>query len=81
MYLHVVTVSHRCIVQLSYLLSLSLSDFAYVDSQQPDLPHHICIIRDFKLVSFYWVSQHTVYPECMYTYLRVAIENRDTGDV
>ena len=33
-----------------YCCSLFNADFAYVDSQQPDLPHHICVIRDFKLV-------------------------------
>ena len=42
------------VIQLLYSL---LSDFAYVDSQQPDLPHHICVIRDFKLVSFPSISQ------------------------
>lgn len=26
-------------------------DYAYVDSQQPELPYHICVIRDFKTVS------------------------------
>lgn len=26
-------------------------DYAYVDSQQPELPYHICVIRDFKMVS------------------------------
>lgn len=32
-----------------FLLFMS-SDFAYVDSQQPDLPYHICRILSFKMV-------------------------------
>lgn len=28
-----------------------LIDYAFVDSQQPELPFHICVIRDFKVVS------------------------------
>ena len=34
-------------VFISFYLCL---DYAYVDSQQPELPYHICVIRDFKLV-------------------------------
>ena len=29
----------------------ALADYAYVDSQQPELPYHICVIKDFKMVS------------------------------
>ena len=33
------------------MMSYLCTDYAFVDSQQPDLPYHICVIRDFKLVS------------------------------
>lgn len=32
-------------------------DYAYVDSQQPELPYHICVIRDFKMVSSGFVGR------------------------
>lgn len=33
-----------------------LIDYAYVDAERPDLPYHICRIRDLKTVSNYTIS-------------------------
>ena len=37
---------------IAVIMSYLCTDYAFVDSQQPDLPYHICVIRDFKLVSY-----------------------------
>ena len=34
------------------------ADFAFVDSQQPELPYHICVIRDFKYVSHLIIQKY-----------------------
>jgi arginine-glutamic acid dipeptide repeat-containing protein len=59
-------------------------DFAYVDSQQPDLPHHICIIRDFKLdrkdsvvAEVKWFYRVSELPESVYHLL---MQDRQNGD-
>ena len=43
-----------------------------MDSQQPDLPHHICVIRDFKLVSF---------STCVYECARVCFYIKESYDL
>lgn len=58
-------------------------DFAYVDSQQPDLPYHICIIRSFKMArkesviaEVKWFYRVTELPEAVYSLL---MEDRKKG--
>ena len=60
--------NHNCFHALMhiYLFIFSL-DFAYVDSQQPDLPFHICLIRSFKLVrNIYYCYFIRLFCKCSY---------------
>lgn len=57
-------------------------DFAYVDSQRANLPYHICLIKNFKLViimihnfSHLQLLNYTVASECPHSWLNYVSKN------